>query len=190
MPALNVMTTCDTLASSASRIVCIRSCESGRTGLCPMIAPWMDSATSASTKTGMALLPTLSSTTGPARESRTSIFWTRTSDELLAASSPAADKLANKNADPTRDPLSLPMAPSRERVLYYGSFRSGGKNEDNSQRNLGRLGSVARASRSRTECAYSRAAAVARDLQGACRDQHHGLRWELHGRGGGHGRAP
>src|SRR6266568_2601306 len=60
------MTTCDTLASSASRIVCIRSCESGRTGLCPTIAPWMDSATRASTKTGIALLPTLSSTTGPA----------------------------------------------------------------------------------------------------------------------------
>src|SRR2546427_3549305 len=82
MPALNVMTTCDTLASSASRMVCIRSCESGRAGLFPMSAPWMDSATSASTKTGIALLRTLSSTTGPAWESRTSIVWTRMSDEL------------------------------------------------------------------------------------------------------------
>src|SRR6267378_601042 len=111
MPALNVMTTCDTLASSASRMVCIRSCESGRTELFPMSAPWMDSATSASTKTGIALLRTLSSTTGPAWESRTSIFWTRMSDELLAVSSAPADKVANKNAHPTRNPPSLPMEP-------------------------------------------------------------------------------
>src|SRR3977135_909071 len=34
-------------------------------------------------------------------ESRTSIFWPRMSDELLAAFSPAADKVANKNAHPT-----------------------------------------------------------------------------------------
>src|SRR5713226_7960315 len=125
MPALNVMTTCDTLASSASRIVCIRSCESGRAGLCPMSAPWMDSATSESTKTGIALLPTLSSTTGPAWDSRTSIFWTRISAVLFDPSSASADAPASENATPAhtmRDSPSLPMA-SSSRPCCSPSYR-------------------------------------------------------------------
>src|SRR2546427_5009589 len=96
-------------------MVCIRSCDRGRGGFCPMRAPWMDSATSASTKTGIALFPTLSSTTGPAWESRTSIFWTRTSEgsgAVFVASSAAADAVASATpAQATRHLPSLLIAP-------------------------------------------------------------------------------